>query len=771
ENNSNEIKKENKSNSNLEKTNTIDVKPNNTNVQGNRPAYNNNNPRPYNNYNKELNTNIELIKKANIKSKIDINDLSTSLYNVEIEVKSTLSNLNEVYYKTKEDKRNIEFELSNKEKELKKLKSNKLSYSDSVNDLINLLKTELESKYNKTIEVKPLCEYLKVLDPSWRNALEGYFNTQKFDIIVEPQYFDEATLLYKQYKDNLGIYDVGIVNVNKIMNDTKNKSIANDSLANKLEVSNDYAKSYVNYLLGNVICVNDISELKKHHIAITKECMVNKNYTIRAIHPRIYQKPFIGHDAIEIQIVALEATVDTLKTKLLKTNEDYEESKYKRELLMETNINTLISNTNKVTNYINIKIELDDITSRLNNLVVDPSVITLQEQLKSKEEERKQIDITIRQLEIKNHDLSNSNEQATKAITTIDEKLKELNEYKKTKTIELSASYNDIKRRTDEYLKDYLFNYSKILEEISIKISNINNNKSSYKFNVTQHMDEYNNLTNEGISSDLSSINLYISNYNKLKDIELSDFTNKAQQAKKKCEDSFQTSFISNLKTRIEDANAEIYDLNKSLKQNTFNGDTYEFVIKASSNSTYKDYYNIIMSKEDYNMQDLFMETLSEKNRIVMQELFDQIVNKEDSKDNQDKLEKYTDYRNYLSYDIKITHSNGDITMFSKVSSEKSGGETQIPYYVIIASSFQQIIKNNKRNDAGCLVLFDEAFNNMDESRIKTMMQFYKELSIQVMIAVPPERVPAIRPYIDQTLTVIKQNKQVMVREFNDETI
>ena len=51
-------------------------------------------------------------------------------------------------------------------------------------------------------------------------------------------------------------------------------------------------------------------------------------------------------------------------------------------------------------------------------------------------------------------------------------------------------------------------------------------------------------------------------------------------------------------------------------------------------------------------------------------------------------LMEYTDYRNYLDYDIKIKYASGDFAYFSKVNKEKSGGETQTPFYVIMAASF-----------------------------------------------------------------------------------
>jgi len=131
---------------------------------------------------------------------------------------------------------------------------------------------------------------------------------------------------------------------------------------------------------------------------------------------------------------------------------------------------------------------------------------------------------------------------------------------------------------------------------------------------------------------------------------------------------------------------------------------------------------------------------------------------------------EYTDYRNYLDYDIKINYDDGTFAYFSKVNKEKSGGETQTPFYVIMAASFEQVIQNQRQNeDFGCVVLLDEAFNNMDERRIQEMIKFYNERDIQTFIIVPPSRAATIIPYVNTRLLVIKQDNHSFVEVITDE--
>jgi uncharacterized protein YPO0396 len=165
----------------------------------------------------------------------------------------------------------------------------------------------------------------------------------------------------------------------------------------------------------------------------------------------------------------------------------------------------------------------------------------------------------------------------------------------------------------------------------------------------------------------------------------------------------------------------------------------------------------------------LFTEGLSKKNEAILMELFEKIASNDPEFDQL--TYQYLDYRNYMSYDIEVINSNGNKSYFSKVSKEKSGGETQVPFYIVIAASFQQLLTRNRRVDSGCIVLFDEAFNNMDESRIDAMMKFYNSLSIQLLIAIPPQRVSNIIQYVNTSLVIVKDNDFAIVESFKDDRI
>ena len=46
----------------------------------------------------------------------------------------------------------------------------------------------------------------------------------------------------------------------------------------------------------------------------------------------------------------------------------------------------------------------------------------------------------------------------------------------------------------------------------------------------------------------------------------------------------------------------------------------------------------------------------------------------------------------------------------------------------------------------------------MQETRIKSLMEFYKNLNIQILIVVPSNRIAPISPYMDTQVGIIKVN-------------
>lgn len=76
-----------------------------------------------------------------------------------------------------------------------------------------------------------------------------------------------------------------------------------------------------------------------------------------------------------------------------------------------------------------------------------------------------------------------------------------------------------------------------------------------------------------------------------------------------------------------------------------------------------------------------------------------------------------------------------------------------------VAASFVQLYTNNIGGEATGLVMFDEAFNNMDDERISGVLEFMNRLPLQLIIAAPPDKIQYIGPSMEETLLIMTDEK------------
>jgi uncharacterized protein YPO0396 len=256
----------------------------------------------------------------------------------------------------------------------------------------------------------------------------------------------------------------------------------------------------------------------------------------------------------------------------------------------------------------------------------------------------------------------------------------------------------------------------------------------------------------------------------RLETSELPAYREKIAQTRRDAEREFKDHFIALLNERIENARESFREINDTLRSLSFGRDQYRFTLEERGDR--RGQIEIVKKAAEIPpMEDgLFSQLTDPAEYKAAQELFERILSANlDSPE----LRSICDYRTYFHYDIKIrdTEEIDPITgkpvesSLSKVIREKSGGESQTPYYVAIAASFYRFYKD-RQEEAVRLVMFDEAFNRMDDERIGKILEFYRGLGIQIISSVPTEKIEAIAPHMDRINLVIRHGYSAFVRDF-----
>jgi uncharacterized protein YPO0396 len=141
----------------------------------------------------------------------------------------------------------------------------------------------------------------------------------------------------------------------------------------------------------------------------------------------------------------------------------------------------------------------------------------------------------------------------------------------------------------------------------------------------------------------------------------------------------------------------------------------------------------------------------------TLEHLLDRLVESE-AREVKTELEARADYREYFRYDLKILHADGSYSLYDRVSGDKSGGETQTPYYVAILASMYRLYRSRATDGRPVcgIVLLDEAFGKMDEARICATLAYARKLELQLVLATPKERSELVAPHVERTLLIHK---------------
>ena len=388
----------------------------------------------------------------------------------------------------------------------------------------------------------------------------------------------------------------------------------------------------------------------------------------------------------------------------------------------------------------------------------DPTLIELQQKLSEAEESMKKLKADIAGLQRSRARLEEQLEQLVKDRDQMEEMLAEGTKLLQQKQDAEGMSFREAeekyrlnrKTKTPEVIKN----------NFTPRRSQLLNERNEGLDILRQKQYRYNTDFTEDMTTGLTGAAEYREAAARLRTVEKVKYEEKLKKAMDDCEEIFRSDFLSRMKEYIEAARKEFRELNRALENIYYGEDSYHFKIMPDKKK--EGLYRMITSENNVEGYTLWTSLFEEEYRDEIKELFDKLTAHDDN--GQKIVEEYTDYRSYLDYDIEIHKRDGKVQRFSDIYGEKSGSETQVPYYVAIAASFYQLYRfdNSVR-----LMLLDEAFDNMDDERIQSMMEFFKGLKLQTILATPPAKIEVIGEHVDTILTAIRAGSGSIVEEYD----
>ncbi len=700
-------------------------------------------------YHEASTINLSVINQSTVdENKVRLKDLDSRLQLV-------INKKNQQLGSLESKKSDILTEINEISVSLRGLEQNRINFNPELLQMRQEISEALKRIYNYDISVHILAELCEITDQKWSDCIEIFLGNSRFSLIVEPRYYDNALQIYRRIKDRYRtLYGIGLINTKQIGKFTKYEP---KSLASIIECENQDARCYINYRCGSVIMCDDALELEKYSTAVTADLLRYSGYTVASMNPNV-PRPFMGKNAASKATVIWRQKADEARIKYSDVNGKINSIENEIDLLQRIQIRPLLEDLDKALLLQKNQATLSDLTrqaERQKNATpseLEDDYNKVQETIKAIENKKMNHSKEVGAIDARIAQFNSLIEQKNETLKTLSENLKKLSLDSVTIEEKAKAEYQQISSSTN--FNQALANYEARYRSEEASYTTLNDSLIAKQF---YFINKYNSTFSTGITE----MPKFISELDKLEKSELVSYEQKVRQARESAEVVFKEDFIAKLRNNILTAEQEIAKINETLSSITFGNDRYEFIFPRSSE--YAQFYEMVTSELVDLDQGLFTYDFQNKYDEQIRELFESLSM--DELNSKGAINKFTDYRTYMDYDIRITNRDGETMTYSKVFREKSGGETQVPFYVAIIASFVRVYTKTgfAGGDPIGIVMFDEVFDKMDGNRMRAMMSFISSMPLQVIIACPPQRMDILNDYANTTLIMVRQGTKAKV--------
>lgn len=667
------------------------------------------------------------------------------------------------------------------DEELLELKQGKKAYPRELEEARYYIRSELQKRAGRFVNVRILADLLEIKDETWHNAVEGYLDHSKTVLMVEPSYAREAMDIY-QSMDKKKYHRVAVIDTEKLM-ETEH-AVRPGALAEEVKAKEDYVKAYINFTLGNVIKCSTIDELRNQRIGITPDCMLYHSCRLKFINPESYtRRAYIGENSLrkrrrdlelkrqglEEQKMPLEEKAEAVRRLLVM---EYLERPAEDYLNMQKDRKTLESKERE-------KEKIKEQLLRLREENVD-DLEREKAELKAAQNEKEKLLEGIRKgIWSRESGLRNADNQYLITSEELSEKEKCFKE--NPEFAESFGKYMETRKTTNyDYLKKTCY---------SEQMSCAQEREQRYQELVDVRSIYIRNYPHRTFSTSTEDNQAYEELLNKLECDHLEEYREKANEQAKTAISHFKEDFIYKIRSAIKEAYQRRDELNRIISRLDFGKDKYQFVITKNKGAD-GEYYKMFMddsleinpaklTDSIENQMDLFSMEHEERYGEMVNELINIFIPPEhaapeEMEEAKQNMRKYADYRTYLSFDMQQI-IKGETNMhigLSRMIKKNSGGEGQNPLYVALLASFAQVYRLNlspkiHRPPTIRLVVLDEAFSKMDAEKVASCIELIRGLGFQAIISATNDKIQNYLENVDKTFVYANPDKQsISIMEF-----
>ncbi len=642
--------------------------------------------------------------------------------------------------------------MQQKQQEIDALHSHKITYPHYVQIALSAIEQQCPQA-----DPRVLCDYIEVLEPQWQMSIEGYLGGARFSILVEEDYEAEAIRIVRNMPGG-NRNRAKVIQGSRARRDMKRIDVKRDSIVSIMKFEHKTAEYYLKASYGNVLRVADEEVLRSTARGITPNGLASGSYSMWRCDIPDAELVF-GQGARERALVA--------KQEEQRVQED-EANKLYRTHQNNNQIFALLDPI-KTLNYVSIintmldhHRRLKQAETALSNLDLS-SFNTLEKELDERKTDYSEFDrqgknllkdlgglqVELKKQKEKVKGLDEAQDKLQDDLEQQEEKLQKIS------TIQIEFDAENVLNQADEQAQmagteiDFLTELEVVRERLSKTSVNIEQSVMQHN----QHCKNYDAIAYDSDIHALHSheffkrINQLLGEVDSIKNRLKNNVLAEKQEKLTSLKEDFNTAFVTNLchsiYQAINDGKRILDDLNGELEHHRFGTDQESFRFAYTWVPEFREYQRFFKEViQQPNLGDgttLFNAELSENAQKIRDKLMSMLLDDDAQKATRE-LERISDYRNYRNYEIYKEPMGKQPIALSQYGTG-SGGQLETPAYIIRSAAITSAFRFNEGNSHLRMVMVDEAFSKMDESRSREVISYLTNtLGLQLIFIMPTSK-------------------------------
>ena len=626
------------------------------------------------------------------------------------------------------------------------------------------------------IDARPLPDLVEVSDASWAMALEMLLGPHREALLVPRERVGDAFRLL--YENRRGLHQCRLVDLRKTGRWTSR--LAADSIARLIVTDDEDARVFIERQIGRYAMAESDADLEHLEQAVTR-----RGKTTAGMSLRVYRdiEPILGKTAQQRALEAARVEFDQLSALHRNTRAARDALNAARSVFVELRdtpaddlaqaLERLADAAAKLRGASQAREQLaspqaksfsDEIAAfqaeigRYREEIdeeIEPRIKTLAQQ-----DIKLQVELKLAAGEVHQNRTKEAAAQAREAADPIAQLLQVL---PAEETLEQArarvevAAWHAPGQDPAAVLADLSIQATQEAEPMQrLAADSLRRGRSAFQTFVHEHLGQ---APLQNTDDDVAILRWCMERERRLEEDELRRYREEFEQARRQMESDLTEGLIHRLSDKFHKAKQQIDRLNRSLSGRTFTGQTYSF--RQSLNEALKPIHALaqaIAQEPRKGLAVLEDDTLDPRVRAGFRDLERRLAN-------DDLVKDLRDYRRFFDFDLHMRNERGQETTLSKRSVTGSGGQKQAPYYVAVGAAMASAYypkSATETPDGFGLVVFDEAFNNLDAPNTRALLDFFGDLHLQVLVAAP-DKVRAM--FLESADTIVSVNRRPDTQE------